>query len=175
MGAQVAPEQPAPEPKLALRTRQPHGMLSGERFEARDQSWFNTLNTHYRCPSDGRRTEPGDRVDAFSYGYNVYYELRPDEMGDARGPNWRKSLFTPRPSGTVLFGELRDQSVADHAMAHFWSRYNAPPEIDGHRHGDTCNVVFLDTHAETLAFEETYDPARQVDRWNPGGWDGQFR
>ncbi|MCB9839229.1 MAG: type II secretion system protein [Phycisphaeraceae bacterium] len=150
-------------------------MLTGERFERRDQRWLATLNTEFRCPADPRRNEPDGYIDSFSYGYNVYYELRPDELGDPDGPDWRKSLSAPHPASSVLFGELEDQSVADHAMAHFWSRYNAPPEIEAHRHGDRTNIVFLDTHAETLRFGDTYDPAHRIDRWAPSGWSDADR
>jgi len=131
--------------------------VAGREFEAEDGDWFKVLNSHYRCPFD-RRTE------GFSYGYNVYYELSEQETG---GPIWRKGTRVPHPSTTILFGELIDTSITDHIMGHFWVQFDAPPEVAMNRHEPNSAYVFLDGHAENLAFPQTFDPGRGLDHWNP--------
>ena len=128
-----------------------------EVFTSEDAAWHAVLNTHYRCPFD-KRTE------RWSYGYNVYYELTTDET---LGRTWRKFSQVPDPARTVLFGELVMNSVADHAMAHFWSQYQATPEIDASRHRGRTGVEYLDGHAESQSFAQTFEPVSHTDRWNP--------
>jgi prepilin-type processing-associated H-X9-DG protein len=66
----------------------------------------------------------------------------------------------------VAFGEITQSNAADHVMAQYWLMGGAP-EIDRTRHGRRTNHVFLDGHASTLRFENTFDMSRSVDLWNP--------
>jgi prepilin-type N-terminal cleavage/methylation domain-containing protein len=113
---------------------------------------------HYRCPTDRAR------VAGLSYGLNVYYELTGEETG---GPTWRRLDQTPRPTATVLFGEMADFSSADHAMAHFWTQYNATPEIAPARHGRATVFAYADTHVAPAPFTDTFDLETEADDWNP--------
>ncbi|MCC6675808.1 MAG: prepilin-type N-terminal cleavage/methylation domain-containing protein [Phycisphaerales bacterium] len=131
--------------------------INDSAYDGPGPAWESTLNTHYRCPLDARRNR-------YSYGYNVYFELSPEETG---GPLWRRRASTPRPSATVLFGELEDASVADHAMAHFWTQYSAPPEINDRRHRPGAGVLFLDAHAATLTLGKLFDPKSNLNKWDP--------
>lgn len=131
--------------------------IAGVAYDGPGPAWDKVLNTHYRCPLDSR---PG----RYSYGYNVHFELTAEETG---GPTWRRRGATPRPDATVLFAELDDASTADHAMAHFWVQYEAPPEINDRRHRPGAGVLFLDTHASTLTLNKTFDPATHLNRWDP--------
>lgn len=131
--------------------------ITGQDYVRADASWEAVFNAHYRCPLDRRQSR-------WSYGYNVYFELSTDETG---GPSWRRATSAPMPSGTVLFGELNDLTTADHAMAHFWIRYNAPPEIDPTRHLGRTGVCFLDGHAESVPWTSVFDRDSQIDQFNP--------
>lgn len=131
--------------------------INNQAYDGPGPGWDNTLNRHYRCPLDSRRGR-------YSYGYNVHFELTAQETG---GRTWRRRGATPFPAATVLFGELEDASVADHAMAHFWMQYSAPPEIDDQRHAPGAGVLFLDGHAATQTLSKTFDPATNLNRWDP--------
>lgn len=120
------------------------------------EAWLEVFNSHYRCPLDRR-------LDRWSYGYNVYYELT---QAETLGRTWNRRCTVPFPSSTVLFGELAIGG-ADHAMAHFWTQFGTPPEIDAQRHGRATGVVFLDGHAASLPFESVFDRVTGINCFNP--------
>lgn len=130
--------------------------LTGGAFVRSDAAWTNYCNTFYRCPADRRVTD-------WSYGKNVYPELSARETG---GAAWARLEDLPRPAGTVLFGEKRGGSMADHFMAHFWAD-GGEPEVDQHRHGPRSNYLYCDGHVMLASFNKTYEPAKQIDSWNP--------
>lgn len=141
-------------------------------------AWWEATNTHYRCPHDRRESpllRPGLPFGqpVFSYGLNVYFELRLEEIDPARSgarfEPWRRPERAPLPGATVLFGELPDGSGSDHIMAHFWKTMGVEPGegVATVRHGSDSGYVFLDTHAESRVFESTFDNQRGVDLWNP--------
>lgn len=131
--------------------------VAGVPYTGNDTAWRTVFNGLYRCPMDMRS-------ERWSYGYNVYYELDDDET---RGRTWRRIGLIPRPAATVVFAELGDTTTADHAMAHFWSQFHAPPEVDAARHGPTTGAAFADGHAQTLPFGDLFDADAGVDRFNP--------
>lgn len=131
--------------------------LGGKAFTQPDAAWTNLFNSLYRCPLDPRRNTD------WSYGKNVYPELSAAETG---GPTWPKISHMRRPEATVLFGEKAGGSMADHFMAHFWPD-GGNPEVDIGRHGQRENYIFCDGHASSHRFAETYDPAANIDQWNP--------
>ncbi|MBX3404057.1 MAG: type II secretion system protein [Phycisphaeraceae bacterium] len=118
--------------------------------------------THYRCPLD--RREFGQ-----TYAYNVYFELGPQELEPGSRNGWRRIDQTPRPCRTVLFGELLGATNADHAMAHFWRQFSAPPEIEPARHARAggSGYAFLDGQVGTAHLRKTFDIGLDVDNWNP--------
>jgi len=122
-----------------------------------DTLWTNLFNNMYRCPKDARRAAD------WSYGKNVYPELSASETG---GPTWHKLGTIPYPSATVLYAEKLGGSMADHFMAQFWAD-GGTPEVDQHRHLNRGNYVYCDGRAASQRFEDTYDPGRQIDNWNP--------
>lgn len=143
------------------------------------EAWWAATNTHYRCPHD-RRESPVVRPGlpfgqpAFSYGTNVYFELRLEEIDPARHAGsrrepWRRLDRAPNPARTVLAADQSDRSMTDHVMAHFWSTRGVPAGdgVEQHRHGQGAGYVFLDTHAQTRPFEDTFDLSNGLDRWNP--------
>lgn len=124
---------------------------------SRDVQWLASIESHFQCPLDRREAE-------LSYGYNVYYELAPDETG---GRTWRRLSSAPRPADSVLFGEVSDETRGDHLMAHFWTAYGAPPEATRIRHRPGGGFAFLDGHSASGPFEATFDPINHIDNWNP--------
>ncbi len=133
--------------------------VTGHSYDRLDPGgWESVFNSFYRCPLDSRRDEH------WSYGFNVYYELSSSET---LGPIWRRPTLVPRPFATVLFGEVGDLTTADHAMAHFWTQFNAPPEIDPVRHLGRTGIVYLDGHAGSSAFTSVFDRESETDCFNP--------
>jgi prepilin-type N-terminal cleavage/methylation domain-containing protein/prepilin-type processing-associated H-X9-DG protein len=126
-------------------------------FTVPDPGWTNLFNGLYRCPKDLRRGSD------WSYGKNVYPELSAAETG---GPTWPRIEVMPRPVATVLYAEKLGSSMADHFMAQFWAD-GGTPEVDQHRHLKRSNYAFCDGHAARHRFEDTYDPSKQIDNWNP--------
>ncbi len=131
--------------------------LQSRTYTKSDALWTNLFESLYRCPKDPRRTTD------WRYGKNVYPELSAAETG---GPTWPKLETIPIPSGTVLYAEKLGGSMADHFMAQFWAD-GGTPEVDKDRHLKKSNYGFCDGHAASHRFEETYDPSRQIDNWNP--------
>ena len=143
------------------------------------QSWWSATNEFYRCPHD-RRQSPIEQPDrpystaAVSYGMNVYYELRREEIdpykfaGDQFTP-YRKRSAIPHPSLTILLGEMKDTLSTDHIMSHFWRTRGVEPgfEVATERHGDNAGYLMLDGHAEARSLAEVYDASNERDRWYP--------
>lgn len=126
-------------------------------YAGSDEGWLAVFNGAYRCPSDRRR-------ERWSYGYNVYFELSGAETD---GRTWRRMSQSPSPWATALFAELSNVTTADHAMAHFWSQYGAPHEVDALRHKPGSDVVYLDGHARVARMTELFDQAAGTDAFNP--------
>lgn len=142
-------------------------------------SWWNATNDFYRCPHD-RRESPVEQLGlpfstaAVSYGFNVYYELRreeidPEKYSENRFEPYRKRQSIPRPSGTILLGEMSEASSADHIMSHFWRTRGVAPgfEVASERHGDGAGYLMLDGHAESRSLGEVYDADIGRDAWYP--------
>ncbi len=122
-------------------------------------TWTNLLRGVYHCPCD-RRTAP------WSYGQNVYFELNPDNDDYAGAPQvWRRVGSVPRPSATILHAETPGN--VDHIMPHFWMSARDATDVDPRRHKTRSNYNFVDGHSEAREFGSTFDPARQIDLWNP--------
>ncbi len=140
-----------------------HGQLTWGRAVAAQlgfttTTWTNLLTGVYHCPSD-RRTTP------WSYGLNVYFELGPDDDFEGKPQTWRRTSAVPNPSATVLFAE--NASSADHIMPNFWTAPQDAVDVASRRHGKRANYTFVDGHAKAREFKTIYDPARNVDAWNP--------
>ncbi len=158
--------------------------ITGRAFEGTsytwdDTGWWDATNSFYRCPHD-RRESPIEQsglpfsMPAFSYGMNVYFELKiseidPSRSGGTSKPPFGKLFATPHPSTTVLMGGLTETSSRDHIMAHFWRTAGVDPEFEvaSDRHGETSGYAYLDGHAANAALIETYNPESHHDQWNP--------
>jgi prepilin-type N-terminal cleavage/methylation domain-containing protein/prepilin-type processing-associated H-X9-DG protein len=130
-----------------------------------EQTWTNLLSGVYHCPSD-RRIQP------WSYGQNVYFELNPDNDDYVGSPQtWRRLASIPHPTTTILQAEMSAagpmSDSADHIMAHFWVTLQDACDVDGTRHKGRSNYNFVDGHAAALRLAATFDPAKQLDCWNP--------
>ncbi len=153
--------------------------FEGSGYSWDDVGWWNATNTHYRCPHDRRESPVYQQglpfgFAALSYGMNVYFELRREEIDPVRWNGqrarvYRKVHLVPRPSATIVFGELPDAVGLDHIMAHYWRTRSVPPGegVAVDRHGDNAAYAFLDGHASERAFVETYDENTEADSWNP--------
>jgi len=143
------------------------------------ESWWSASNDFYRCAHDRRESpieQPGlpFSTAAISYGMNVYFELRREEidpekyMGNRFTP-YRKRSATPHASVTILLGEMREELSADHIMSHFWRTRNVEPgsEVATERHGDKAGYLMLDGHAAARRFAEMFDTDNSRDNWHP--------
>lgn len=152
------------------------------RLAARAQPWRESIEAFYRCGLDPRSADPpasGAGVYDGSYGMNVYLVLTPSEIdpsnagsGRPGGRTWRRRDLVPRPSATVVFGEVDEGEhgdvMVDHFMAHFWTQFSAPTDrVAKTRHGSGASYLMLDGHASARPFERTFDPSAGTDDWNP--------
>lgn len=126
--------------------------------------WAIVFNSHFRSPADAS-TDPF----VYSYALNVHFELDPDGDDYTGSPaTWRRLHQTPAPGGTILMGQPRPVRFGDHLMCHQWTGIRAAKNALNHEiHGGKANYLFLDGHVETLRVEETFDPTRHINRWNP--------
>jgi prepilin-type processing-associated H-X9-DG protein len=132
--------------------------LCGNSYQGPGPEWNRLFNGLYRCPTDPRRGKQ------WSYGKNLYFELCSAETG---GPTWTRIDRVENPSRVIVYAELKTNSAVDHIMANAWAE-GAIPEVDMTRHGSKSNFAFLDGRADNFAFQDTYDPPRNIDKWNPG-------
>ena len=123
----------------------------------------------YSCPDDTR--EDRQQKLLWSYGQNVWFELKSSETGyffqQPEGPTFRKLKTLESTSQTILTGEVGAGTATDHFMAHFWY-FGGVPEVDQDRHAQLSNYLWVDGHATTNDFADTFDEDAQLDRWNPG-------
>ena len=129
-----------------------------------EHSWEIVFNTHFRSPVD-KTTD----VFIYSYALNVHFELNPDGDDYQGAPNtWHAFHQVPSPGGTILFAQPKPVRFGDHLMCHQWSGIQAAKNALNHEiHDGKSNFLFVDGHVETLPVEETIDPARNLNRWNP--------
>ena len=127
-------------------------------------NWPGVFNANFRSPVDSA-------IDPFvySYGLNVHFELDPDGDDYQGSPaTWRRLGQSPAPGSTILMGQTRPVRFGDHLMCHQWSGLQAAKNALNHAiHTGKANYLFLDGHLETLRVEDTFDPSRHINRWNP--------
>ena len=143
----------------------PWGRAIAAQLGRTEQTWSNLLSGVYHCPAD-RRTLP------WSYGQNVYFELNPDSDDYVGNPQtWRRVTRIPHPCATILQAEVSGSGpmsqTADHIMAHFWVTLQDTSDVDGFRHKRRSVYNYVDGHAAARELRQTFDPAKQVDAWNP--------
>jgi prepilin-type N-terminal cleavage/methylation domain-containing protein/prepilin-type processing-associated H-X9-DG protein len=139
-----------------------HGQQPWERvlapyLGATDTTWTSLLAGVYHCPTD-KRTTP------WSYGFNVYFELGPDDDYTGRPQTWRRTTQVPRPSATILFAE--NTSAADHIMPNFWVTTQDTADLAARRHSQKANYTFADGHSQILPLSKVYAPP-QSNLWHP--------
>jgi prepilin-type N-terminal cleavage/methylation domain-containing protein/prepilin-type processing-associated H-X9-DG protein len=142
---------------------------SGPFKDPNSTAWKSLFCKFYRCPSDKRTDKQ------WSYGKNVWFELKSTETAQALGltsdgPTYSTTTQVRHPAATVEFGELLESNMADHIMAHFWLQ-GGDPEVDMKRHGNLSNYSFVDNHVESKVFDDTFKisaPNKIIDNWNPG-------
>ncbi|MEM9352915.1 MAG: DUF1559 domain-containing protein [Planctomycetota bacterium] len=122
----------------------------------------------YRCPDDTR--DDWEERGLWSYGQNVWLELRANEtggvFGQLEGPTFRRLKQVRCTSRTVLVSELESGSSADHVMAHFW-HFGGAPEVARDRHSGVSHYLWVDGRVSSERFEDTFDREAGVDLWNP--------
>ena len=144
----------------------PWGRAVARELGRTEPTWTNLLSGVYHCPAD-RRTKP------WSYGQNVYFELNPDNDDYVGAPRaWRKVASIPHPVTTILQAEMSSDAnnmsdTADHIMAHFWTTLQDACDVAAFRHKCRSNYNFVDGHAAACELRNTFDPAKQLDMWNP--------
>ena len=129
-----------------------------------NRDWTGVFNEYFRSPADSS-TDPA----VYSYGLNVYFELDPEGDDYLGSPaTWRRLSQIPTSTNTILMGQTRPVIYGDHLMCHQWSGLQAAKNALNHEiHDGKSNYLFVDGHVETLPVEKTFDPSRQLNRWNP--------
>lgn len=136
----------------------------GEPAADTPEKWKGVFNSYFRCVGDISRD-----ATVYSYGLNVFMELSPQGDDYEGSPaTWRLRRLIPRPSRTILLAEARGTPFGDHFMCHQWSSVTAATNALGsERHRGIPNFLFIDGHVEPLLVEETFDPPRKINKWNP--------
>ena len=123
-------------------------------------AWTNLLQSLYHCPDD---KQPGH----LSYGLNYYFELGEDDDYPGKPQTWRKLSQITKPANTIIYTEV--SIAADHVMpALGWLTIaDAENEVPSQRHRQKSNYAFVDGHTAARDLRVTFDPAKQIDLWNP--------
>jgi len=120
-------------------------------------------NARFRCPVDKQ-----SNTNIWSYAWNVYFELSSYEDYEGAPATWHKTVNVDRPGATILLAESKGSFNADHLMCHLWTGLKgASNAVDTKRNGKTSNYLFVDGHAESLPVESTFNPAKNINKWNP--------
>jgi prepilin-type N-terminal cleavage/methylation domain-containing protein/prepilin-type processing-associated H-X9-DG protein len=123
-------------------------------------AWTNLLQNLYHCPND---KQPGH----LSYGWNYYFEVGAEDDYPGKPQTWRKVSQIPRPPGTIIYAEV--SVAADHVMPGLsWLTVaDAENEVASQRHVKKSSFAYVDGHAAARELRSTFDPAKQLDSWNP--------
>lgn len=140
-----------------------HGQLTWGRTVARylgsdAMAWKELMRSAYHCIAD-------ERPSSWSYGLNVYFELGPEDDYEGKPATWRRRRDVPRAGTTILLAE--NAGEADHIMPNFWAGPGDAADVAATRHGGQSNYAYVDGHAETRELRSIFDPAKQIDFWNP--------
>jgi prepilin-type processing-associated H-X9-DG protein len=167
------------------------GMSHGSHIVDEQGSWFHLLmdyagtNLLYRCPSDASpwfdRALPGGRMRKVSFATNYYVS------GQMVGWEEFDTLAAiDKPMQTIFAVELteghttaqQEWAAADHIHADLWlsnPEAKAREQVAIDRHQGRANYVFLDSHAQPMAFEQTYEvgPGSTLGdiQWNANKYD----
>lgn len=121
------------------------------------------FNTAFRCPA-----HKSTNFYIWSYGINVFFELGSGDGYEGKPATWHKLINIERPGSTILLGELKGTLNHDHFMCHQWtSTATARSAVAYDRHSKKSNYLFVDGHAESLSVEATFDPVKNLNKWNP--------
>lgn len=136
----------------------------GASEEQIENQWPALFDDWFRSPVDATSD-----VRIYSYGLNVHFELDPDGDDYIGSPaTWRRLHQSPNPAATIWMAQPKPVLYGDHLMCHQWSGLQAAKNALNHSvHGGKANYLFLDGHVEMLRVEETFDPVRKINRWNP--------
>ncbi|MFV0415245.1 MAG: prepilin-type N-terminal cleavage/methylation domain-containing protein [Chthoniobacterales bacterium] len=127
------------------------------------KKWIEICNSTYRCPAD-TNTSPY----LYSYGMNVYFELRDGDDYEGAPATWHRYINVPHPGKTILLAEPRSVYFGDHIMVHQWKKIAAAKNsLDCHRHKDSSNYLFVDGHVASMKTRDTFDPQKGINLWNP--------
>jgi prepilin-type N-terminal cleavage/methylation domain-containing protein/prepilin-type processing-associated H-X9-DG protein len=123
-------------------------------------AWTNLLQNLYHCPND---KQPGH----LSYGLNYYLEVGEDDDYPGKPQTWRKLSQIAKPSSTIIYTEV--EVAADHVMpALCWLTVaDAENDVASQRHNQKSNYAFADGHTAARELRATFNPAKQIDLWNP--------
>jgi prepilin-type N-terminal cleavage/methylation domain-containing protein/prepilin-type processing-associated H-X9-DG protein len=130
-----------------------------------DQANAAWINRKFCCPCQTNRSP-----NAYSYGLNVFFELRPGDSYLGRPSTWRCVHQVPSPGNTILLAEVGRGGggmTPDHFMCHQWSSASAARNAVAHdRHGSNAHYLFVDGHVEKLPIEAIFT-SREKNLWNP--------
>ena len=121
--------------------------------------WTNLISRIYHCPSDSTATY-------ISYGINVYFELESPVVIAAS----HRISSIPKPSSTICFCEIDGTAKSDHVMPEEWELVSDATLNDclkPERHLQRANYGYVDSHVARQKFIDTFDPARNLNLWNP--------
>jgi prepilin-type N-terminal cleavage/methylation domain-containing protein/prepilin-type processing-associated H-X9-DG protein len=117
-------------------------------------AWTNLVAGIYRCPAD-----PAPRY--IDYGLNAWFEV---------APPWNRVTCIPHPSATICFGEIDSTVQTDHVMPWEWEQTSDPwlnDIVTPFRHRQQSNYGYVDGHAARQKISTTFDPASNLNLWNP--------
>ena len=117
-------------------------------------AWTNLVSRFYNCPAD-------TTARYIDYGLNAWFEAVP-------GGNRISSIR--RPSSTVSLCEINSLTKTDHVMPWEWESVSDPwlnDNVTPFRHQQQSNYVYVDGHAARQKISATFDPASNLNLWNP--------
>lgn len=128
------------------------------------EQWAAIFERYFRCPND-----PSTDPMIYSYGLNVHFELDPAGDSYTGAPRqWRTLTTIARPTRSILLAEVHSTPFGDHVMSHLWNTPAAARNaIANDRHQGKSHYVFVDGSVRGLKVEETFDPAENLNLWNP--------
>ncbi|MFB3892896.1 MAG: type II secretion system protein [Phycisphaerae bacterium] len=126
----------------------------------------------YRCPSDATHINENWTYDPdqlylghWSYGKNVLLEYNVN--WDPKYGEFYRMDVVPRPSSTVLFGEITANQMSDHFMVDEWLDDGSNTTVAKTRHRSQSNYIFCDTHAVPAVFRTVFDPPNGTNNFDP--------
>lgn len=161
-----------------------HDTFPATSHSGRSRSWIECVQPYlrtrlmYRCPSDtSSNWEAGSGLGLRTSSYATNYYMAPFGRFSIQPSNthgFTRMSMISNPSQTIYICELGRNNYGDHVHPAWWTFpnsdgafMNSDEDVAKSIHNGGANYACVDGHVRWMKFEQTFDPARDINLWDP--------